>query len=236
MAIDIKRTWFDHINATALATGASVSEEGAGLVSVLEGGVEKVQPSTALAGQVFAGFARFRQLSYATNTLVVEGVVPASAAYSINVGKTNLVSGQVRVYDVTSAADLVIVAAAPAAGEVWVKHASGELEFNSAEASDSVTVYFRYNMTVQEAQLLYYDHPTNYPDANLFAQVGVGKGKGQMFTLFYDAKDDFSASNAVKLGAGGMLTLTGSGPAVPGVRVIQVPSAEDPHLGIEFNC
>lgn len=235
MAVDIKRTWYSHVDSQPLAAGASVSEEGQGMVGVLEDGIEKVMPSTGGGGEVFAGFAVFRQLDFTSRPVVEEITVPGAAPYEVDLANTNLITGQVRVYDVAAATDLLVVGVAPAAGEVQVDLATGKLTFNVAEAGKAMVAYYRHELTLAQAKALYYEAPTNYPDANFFASVGVGKGKGRVYTMFYDDSIDWSSGGVIALGADGILTMGGAGPVVPNARVVKLPSAADASLGIEFN-
>ena len=235
MSIDLKRTWYQWTDPMALATGASVDNEGQGLVSVLEGGIEKVKPSAGGAGEKVVGFARFRQKDFTSRALVESWVIPTSAPYTIQLGNQALISGQIRVADLTGAVDLTVQSApAPASGFVQVDYVHGTLTFNAAQAGDSLSVYYRYQLTVAQALQFFYQPPTNYPDPNYFLQVGAGKGKGRLFTMFYDASKAYDNSAALTLGADGIITIGGAGPVIPGCRVVHQPSSNDPFLGIEF--
>jgi len=237
MATDIKRTWGSHVDAEPLATGSSVSEEGQCLVALLEGGVEKVKPSSAAAGETFAGFAIFRQKDFSTRPLVEAIVVPSAAPYEVELSSKLLIVGQVRVHDSLANTDLTVVAGAPVAGEAQVDHANGKVTFNAAEAGRKMAVYYRHNLTVLQSKALYYEAPTNYPDPNYFASVGVMKGKGRIYTAYYDESINWeTAGLVIKCGADGLITAGGLGAAIPGARVVKAPSATDAHLGIEFNA
>ena len=235
--IDIKRTFYTWSDTQPVATGKTVTEEGQGLVAVMENGIEKVMPSEGLAGEKIVGFAMFRQKTFSTAALVETHVVPTAAPYVIELGKRNLLAGQIRVYDSVLATDLTPAAVPPvvAPTEFLVDLPNGTVEFNAAQAGDTVKVFYRYELTVAEAIQQFYEAPTNHPDPNYFSQVGVGKGKGRVFTMYYDQSVDWSgAAVAPALGLGGMIVDGGVGPAIPSARVVQVPSPTDPFLGIEF--
>jgi len=240
--IDWKRTYYERADATPIALGSTVSKVGQGLVSVLVGGEEHVKPATGGGGETFAGFALFRQLSYSTAPQVQSVVVPGSAPYEVDLKFNNLIAGQLRVYDVLNATDLAIVGAPPVAGEVQPDYVAGKLTFNAAEAGLEMTVYYRWNLTVAQAETLFYQAPTNYPEPNYFGQVNVMKGKGRLYTGDYDASLDWStvAAGTITLGADGILTVGGAGPLVPGARVIHAPAvgvspvASSQMLGIEW--
>lgn len=227
MAVDLKKTWFSHTDVCPLTVGATVSEEGCGLVAVLEDGIEKVRcpvlPADAAAK--VAGFGVFRQKDFTVRPIVQSVVVPTAMPYTVQLDHQNIVPGQIRCYDETAAAPVIPV----------VDPVHGVLTFLVGAAGHTVTVTYKYNMTMAEAKMLYQEAPTNYPDPNYFSTVGVGKGKGRVFTTFFDAAVDFSAATAIKLATGGMITdQTGAGPEVVGARVVQLPTATDPVLGLEF--
>jgi len=228
MAVDIKRTFYTWSDTLPLAAGATISEEGQALEAVLEDGVEKVKPATGGEAAI-VGFALYRQKVYATDAKVDVLAIPASGALVVELSKGALIDGQLRVVVDGSALD--VVSGTPSAGEVKADLVAGKLTFHSGSAGKTATVTYRHQLTVAEAIDKFQEAPTNHPDANLFAQVGVGKGKGRLFTLQYDASVDWSSAVPTAV-AGGLLGAGGS--AIPGARVVHVPSAADPYLGIEF--
>jgi hypothetical protein len=240
--IDIKRSFYSWSDSQQIATGFEVSEEGQGLIAVMEDGVEKVKPCDGAAG-TFVGFAMFRQQDFSTAAVVEEHVVPTAAPYVVELGKSNLIGtvgalgAQIRVYDETNGVELTEVLAS-ADGAFVVDIVGGKVTFNVAQAGVSVKVYYRYNLTVAEAKLNFYEAPTNHPNPNFFTQVGVGKGKGRVYTMYYDQTIDWSAPAAGALKASeaaGMITdSTGTGVSIPNSRVVSVPTPSDPYLGIEF--
>jgi len=252
MATDIKSTFYSHTDVLPLATGAAVSEEGQGLIQVFEDGVEKVAPSADAGGEVFVGFALFRQVDFSTRPLVEEITVPTAAPLEVTLDNNNLVAGQIRVYDVAADADLTETGGVPASGEFRATDASGLLEFHADEAGKDMQVFYRYNMTVAEAKLRFYEAPINYPDPNFFETVGVGKGKGRLYTFFYDTSAVFDETSELRLGADGIISTTAAGAAgalIPNARVIKAPNpglggtpltgsvtGDNAALGIEFNA
>jgi len=243
--IDIKRTFYTWSDTLPVATGKTVSEEGQGLVAVMEGGIEKVQPSEAAVGEKVVGFAMFRQKTFATAAVVEDHIIPTAAPFVIELGKQHLIAGQIRVLNLVAGGDFTPAAAPPvvAAGQFLVDLVHGTVEFNGpADKGKTVRVFYRYDLTVAEALQQFYEAPTNHPDPNFFSQVGVGKGKGRIFTMLYDQSVDWSNPAVVPALAGaapgvvgGTICNGGAGPAIPGpARVVQVPSPTDPYLGIEF--
>ena len=233
--IDIKRTFYTWSDTQPVAVGMTVDEEGQGLVRVLQNNVETVQPSQGAQGEKFVGFAMFRQLTFGTAALVEQQIVPTAAPFVIELTKQQLLTGQFRVYSPSDAIDLTPgVAVGPGVYVMDTTH--GKVTFNGAtEAGKTVVIYYRYQLTVAESILQFYQAPTNMPDPNFFNQVGVGKGKGRVYTMYYDQSVDWSQPTvAIACGMNGILTNGGVGPAVPNSRVVNVPSPTDPYLGIEF--
>ena len=230
MAVDIKRTFYGWTDTQMIASGESVTVEGQGLVAVMEDNVEKVKPSTASSREPFVGFARFRQLSFGIGAKVEDIVVPSASPYTVELAKNNLIDGQLLVPGFT------VVTTASVSGQVSVDNAAGVLTFVAADAGTAIVgVTYRWNMTVLEAKTTMYEAPVNYPDPNLAGNVGVGKGKSRIYTVHYDAAADWS-TGTLKLTANGMVTMGGSGPVIPGARVVQFPTSADPFLAIEFNA
>ncbi len=233
--IDIKRTFYTWSDTQQVATGSTISEEGQGLVAVLEGGVEKVKPSAAAADEVFVGFAMFRQASFSNAALVEDHIVPTAAPYVVELSKQQLLIGQIRVLDTTTGLDLTsVVGPVPAAGEYVVDLAHGTLAMDAAEAGKTVRVFYRYELSVADSILKHYEATPNHPNPNYFSQVGVGKGKGRVFTMYFDQSIDWSSAVVPSLGVDGMITSGGLGALIPNARVVKVPSPTDAFLGIEF--
>ena len=237
--IDIKRTFYTWSDTQNVATGFTVSEEGQGLVGVLENGIEKVKPAAADSSpETLVGFAMFRQQTFSTEAVIEEHIVPTASPYVIELGKNNLLgtapTGQIRVYDEAAEADLTQAVAA-SSGYYLPDLTAGTVTFHEADKGKAVIVYYRYAMTVAEAILHYYEAPTNHPDPNYFEQVGVGKGKGRVFSMYYDQTIDWSAVTTPAVGADGMFVNTGGNNLdIPNGRVVSVPTSSDPYLGIEF--
>jgi len=217
---DIKRTFYTWTDTQPIATGEQVTDETQALVAVLENGVEKVKPATGVLGQeTFVGFALFRQKSFTTAPAVEDHVVPTAGVLTVDLAKNNLVHLQIRV-----------VGAVP----TNVDEINGILTFGAVAAGVAITVFYRYKLTVEEAQRQFYEAVTNYPDPNYFMSVGVGKGKGRVFTLLYDQTVDWSTvANVPSAIAGGVIGVGGT--VIPNARVVSVPNPLDPYLGVEFN-
>lgn len=231
--IDLKRTWYSHVDSQPLVPGKEVVDEGQCLVSVLVDGLEHVQPSTGAAGEVFAGFAVFRQLSHETAPNVELVTVPAAPGpYVVTLSYNNLVAGSVLVLDDAG------VVVAPAAVDLL----AGKVTFAVGQAGLTLKVHYRFELTVAQAKQLFQEAVSNYPSANLIGQCGVGKGKGRIYLSYYDTSVDWANHvGPLCLGADGMVAAAGP-VEIPGSRVVHVPavgvlaSSSAQMLGIEFNA
>lgn len=243
MSYDLKRSHFSIILERKVATGSVITEEGVLLVATLDAatGEEVVDLSANSAGEVPAGFAIRDNADNATTSTVEEGTVPAASPFEFQLSNNNLVAstpgdGSTAQIQVTSDGNIqtVVDGSSPAGGQVGLEPVTGLLTFNTAEQSEDIVVTYRYNLTVAEARLLFFQRNINNEAGALFGQVGVGHGHGEIFTDQYDATVDWSvAGQAVHSGAAG--TVTGSGGQVLDARIISVPNVNNPLLGLAFN-
>lgn len=208
----------------ALAIGAAISENGQALVNTIVNGKEGVQPSTGAAGEVFVGFAAL-QTSAApvlpTSIVRVEElVVPASGVIAL--AKTPL-TGSVHV---AKASDNSAVAVNAVTGV--------NVDVTAANADLLVRVTYRAALTVAEARAKVGDVQPGGYSGNIVGQAGVGQ-QGVIYTSAFDTSKDWSAATAIKLGANGVLTDSGTGATIKAV-VVHLPSVDYPFLGLRFNA
>lgn len=246
MPYDLKRTHFSLSLQKDVATGQVIDREGVVLRSVLEAGEEKVQKADGgAATYAIAGFAVSDNETIGIIPVVEDFTVPAAPGpYTVQLAHTSIVgpaapNSSVRVMEV-GGSDLTEVAGAPGAAQFQPNLTTGVLTFNVAQAGISIRVWYRANLTVAEARLRYFQRNINNDAGVLFSTVVVGTGTGEIYTAEYDTNDDWStgypaAANPVLTGADGILTLAGSGTAIPGAKVIHVPDLDQPYLGIAFN-
>lgn len=239
MSYDLRRSHFSVILERQVLTGEVITEEGVVLEAVLDtDGQEKVKVHDGTG--VVAGFAIRDNADNATTSEVETGTVPtAPAALTFQLRNNNLVAGtpgdgstaQIRV--VMGDGDVLTrVDGAPAAGQVQVEDVTGLLTFNSAEDSETFTVTYRYNLTVAESRLKFFQRNINNEAGTLFGQVGMGHGHGEIYTDQYDATVDWTTATTPTAIAGGLI---GSGGAAMNARVISVPNVNNPLLGVAFN-
>jgi hypothetical protein len=237
---DLIKTHFSLTLEKQVATAQTVNPEGVLLTSLLEGGEERVAMTTGAGTDVPCGFAISDNQTISTDVAVEEIVVPAAVPYTVQLEHTDPVGAgatkEVRVYNDTAAAEVgtqVATAGAVSAGDEFFLSPTGLLTVHSSTAGDSMTVYYRYNMTVAEAVQKYYDRSVNNQASAIFNQVGVGGGTGEIYTSEFVMSEDWSAGTTIYSGANGQVTLSAGGADMSTqLRVIHVPSVEDPFLGL----
>lgn len=217
-----------------IAPGASILHEGLVLVSVDNGsGVEAVKPSVGAAGEVVVGFSENSFIIPSEE--VVQVTVKASATGDIAL-KTNIVAGTVKAVNSTESATYTQAADASAAGTFSVNELTGAVKVHSAGYSDTFVITYRRNLTVLEQQQKFGGRPVNKAASGLFNSIAVKSGKGQIFTDRFVTTDDFVVGGKVYAAANGLLSSVAAGKAaVPGARIISVPTPARPLLGIAYN-
>jgi hypothetical protein len=207
----------------AVAPGASITAEGQALIRVTSAQSTGVQQALGAAGEVFAGFAiagvSAAPLPALYATKVESFVVPGSGI--VQLAKTP-VSGQLAVFDNTAAA---AVATPTVVGST----------VTSLTAGNTVTVTYKYALTVIEARTVQGDvQPGGYAGAYV-GQIGLAK-RGTIYFDQFDASKNWAAATGLKLAANGQITdQSGSGVTLVGY-IVATPNQEVPFLGVEFSA
>lgn len=236
MAIDLGTLKYSNTVERPLVPGAEVTDEGKIIKSVLVGGEEHFQASAGgNANEVLVGFSYNSSIVPDTEVVIEDTlVVPAAAPYTIQLKNTNILTGSVYVYDATAGAALAFNAAA-GAGQYNIDLATGLLTFNTAEQGHALVVTYRYALTRIQKQQKFWDRPVNTPDAGFFGNLVVVCGNGEIYTNQFDSSVSFEGVSKVYAGANGMVTsVQGSNTLIP-ARIIKLPTAASPFLGLAFN-
>ena len=245
MAFDLKRSHFSVVLERKVATGEVINEEGVVLMATLDAatGQEVVQVSDGGTSRNIAGFAVRDNADNATDSVVEEATIPSSGALEVQLSNTNLVAStpgdgstaQLRAVASTTGALTLVDGASPSSGQVALEPVTGLLTFHADEAGQDVVVTYRYNLTVAQSRLKFYQRNINNTAGALFGQVGAGHGHGEIYTNMFDATKNYAAATSLKAVAGGLVSdQTGTG-TVMDARVISLPNANNPYLGIAFN-
>ena len=222
-------------------TGSTVDKEGAVMVGLLEGGVEKVKFATGAASEKVLGVSKLDNETLTHDSKVERVTVPAVSPYTVQLSH-GLIAGsgptsyEARVVLVSSGVSWA-QNATPIAQTFLVSNAtSGILTFNSADAGKVVDVYFRHQLTAVEAtQIIPGVRSVNNQAAAQLNQIVVMGGHGEIYTKEYDVTADFS-TGTLKTLANGKITMGGSGTdlAALGWVVIKLPDSTDAHLGLRI--
>jgi hypothetical protein len=123
-------------------------------------------------------------------------------------------------------------------GTVGLEPLTGLLTFHADDAGEPIVSTYRYNLTVAESRLVFFQRNINNEAGALFGQLGVGHGHGEIYTDQFDATVDWvsivGASGQILSAALGTVSAGGTG-TILDARVISVPNVNNPLLGLAFN-
>ena len=230
---DTTRSYFNDMKERPVAAGATLSAEGQCLVYVSDGaGGLAVQPSAGAASERVAGFLISDALRVATEVVVETFTIPAAAPYTVQLKNSNISAGSERVFNNTTSTVITEVCPVPAATQYCLVDLTGGLTFNAAQAGNSVTIQYRFNLTLEQILNKYHERSINNRAQDYFSSASVGCLEGEIFTSAYDTTVVYAAGATVYSGAGGNLTSTAGGTAVG--YVSQVPGVNDALLGCKY--
>lgn len=245
---NLKRSNFSEILSKDVAIASVVRNEGTVLVRVLENGYEKVKESEGVTGEVIVGFAMTNNDDMLTE-ITEEDVTMSSASAGVcyaQLSHLNLVGTgatvEARVLDIglfgTDGIQVSSIGSIDSVEKYNIDPATGILTCDQAQATQVLTVQYRYYLTVLEARAKFFERAVNVSAVAQLSQVAVGGGHGHIFTFEYDDSKNYEDSAEVPVilrsGPNGKVTVDGDGSIIPG-RVIKTPNADDMSLGIAFN-
>ncbi len=222
-----------------VAVGATVTQEGTPLVWNVAGG--GVQPSTGVAGEIFAGVSfsqqmtpmQFPQYDSLTATAASSGANP-----TITLSNTPI-AGTIRVVNVTTGT--VQTAGTPATANQY-SIAGNVITLNTGATGDTIMVSYRYAPTTAQVLAVQGNIPAGGSAGLLLNSSGVVL-QGDVFTTEFDTSVDWttvSEATPITLGANGLFTIGGTGTPLTGAYVVSLPTAgntqyEGSLLGIHFS-
>jgi len=235
MAFDLTRTRYFLTQEVPVAPGHTIAVEGAVLKSIRTNGVENAALVDGTGTEVVIGFSENNNLVPGVEIVTETVTVPSTGIVSLK--HANLIDGTVWAYDATNSAALTpITTGNPTSSQILVNEVQGIVTLNVSLAGITLQVRYKYTMTATEQLMKYGGRPVNMRSNTDVGTITVIRGFGNMFTDQYDTTVDFSTATTLYATANGIITTTvGTNTAIPGARVISVPSAADPFLGITFN-
>ena len=207
-------------------SGVTALEEGVALVYVMEDGTTKIQASTGVAGERFAGCCQIRHITPNSAVSSAATTVPDAAPYTITLADTPR-TGEIQV-KINGA-----VAADTGGGTGEYTIAANVITFDATDAGLDVEVTYRYDLSVAKANMLF---GTNATQQNLGADFEVGFIKeGDVFTSNYNVADDWADTAAdIKLDADGMFSTSSATGETIDAMVIATPAQGGGFLGLRL--
>lgn len=209
-------------------TGVIIPEEGLALSYVKDGVDTKVQLSTGVADEVFAGVSFSRNCPPAFLPIYLDDVIPVGLVYTL---PRNPIPGQLLV-KIAGAPATLVVGAPSAANEVQVGSLS--LNFFAGTAGSVISIQYQYAPTVLEARTVIGDAPIGGLSSTAEGSIGVLKN-AIIGTNSFDASVDWSVALFVALEANGVFTVGTLAAHIPNVVIRSAPSAANPFLVLSIN-
>lgn len=209
-------------------------EEGMALCAIMEGGLGKSTVLASVSGtDKFTGIA-YNNYTSPTQLVFVETItVPASPGPYTMVTTNTPIAGNNDMLVKDAAGQVYAFNAAHGANQYNI--VGSTLTFDSSAAGAVVTLTYNYAPTVQQAQALFGDGLAGHTTpAAITGTIGLIR-QGTVYTTNFDPLVDWSTNPAMKVIANGLIGTSGSGPTING-RVVEVPSADSPYLGIYFRA
>lgn len=250
---DMTRSIIGERREYELVSGTNLTEEAQVMVA---GGTTSQQATTSVTGAAFGdavplGMALNGKILATTFTNYESGTVPAASPYTFTLEHSSMVTNSYStfadafVYDTTGATELEVAAAAVAGTSVTIGLTTGVVTFAAGDASHAFYIRYRWNLTVAEAQEILRASAIGRGSESTFDKVVIAHGHCLMFTTMFDADAAWvlnqqlgtAASGNPVTGAGGVLTIydnNNNGTCFG--RVVSLPSANDPYLGVEYNA
>jgi len=234
---DLSRTKYFFTKEVPAVPGATtISNEGAVLKATRVDGKECAQLTEGTGTtEAIIGFSVNNNLVPGQEVVTETVEVPAGLVASLK--QASLVSGSVLAYNVTDSSALTVVAGTPAnTGEVKVDLVHGTATFYAGMDEKVVQFRYRYSLNNLEQEMKFGGRPVNMKSNSARDTITYIRGFGELYTDQYDTTKDYSTATALYADANGLITTTSSGKTlIPGARVVSVPTAADPFLGIAFN-
>jgi len=236
-----------------LVSGTNLVEEAQVMVA---GGTTSQQATTSVTGTGFGdaiplGLALNGKILATTFTNYESGTVPSASPYTFTLEHSNIVTNSYStfadafVYDSTGATELEVAAAAVAATSVTLATATGIITFAAGDAGHSFYVRYRWTLTTAEANEILKQSAIGRGSESTFDKLVIAHGHCTMYTTCFDADAAWvlnqqlgtAVSGNPVTGAGGILTIyDNNNLGTCFGRVVSLPSANDPFLGVEYNA
>lgn len=236
--IDQSRTKWYIAKDMPVASGVTSLTEGSALVQTIENGEAKVKNSTGGSNnEIFVGVA-YSQMDAATVGADVRTFTIPASPYQITL--PNMPNGgyaAVLVKEVGGSVYTGATTSPSGTGNFQLPNSSNVITFHSADVGKTVTITYKFNLSVLQARMLTGDGILGLGNpVQASGSCGVIQN-GLVFTDQFDPAADWGAANVadIKAGANGQFQRAGTGATVSGY-VISVPSMDRPFLGLQIRA
>jgi len=192
-----------------------------------------VQPTTGTSGAYFAGIA-LNVFTRPSTGVWIDTLVVGSTTPTVTLSQIPTAASTISV--VVGTTQYSQVGSAPTSTQYTVGGTNNQtLTFNTAAAGQTVVVTYRYNLTIQQAEIFVGDGVAGgYSPSSVTGTVGCIE-RGIVFTSDFNTSVYWGAGNITNItgASGGLLTTGGTGCAVTGT-VYQIPTTDIPFLGVYF--
>lgn len=219
-------------NLTIAAMSAeTLIKSGSGVVTKNEGGRAKASNGSASTSELFLGVAQ-TEIVRPTVGKRVEQVTAPTGGGPVTLSRTP-VGGAAAVRAVQSnlAINVAGQAGTPASGEVQVVGAV--VTFNAAEAGKVFNVTYTYSLTVEESTALFGSGIAGISSSAATHTLSVIT-EGEVYTDQFDSGAKWAEENIADICvlASGIFGRGSNGAPCAKVRVLHVPTSENPYLGL----
>ena len=235
-----------------LVAGTNLVEEAQWMIA---GGTTTQQVTTstgAAVTEVPMGVAINGRILATTFTNFETGTVPAAPGpYTFTLEHASLVTNtystfaDAYIWDVTGATELEVAGAAVAGTSVTLAVGTGIVTFAAGDAGHAFQIRYRWTLTTAESREILRQSAIGRGSETTFDKVVLAYGHSTIFTTMFDNDAAWvlnqqlgtAANGNPVLGAGGVLTIfDNNATGTRFGRVVELPSATSPYLGVEYNA
>lgn len=241
--LDLTRSFWDKLVQVPLHSSASYTQEGSCLIQTTETGLSYAVAniSAGAAKEKFMGIALSDSLRLTDYVHTQSSTVPSVAPFTVTLEKTTATAGSYFIQDSTGSVYTDVSPGAPA-GATQYSVSGTTVTFHSGATGKSVVIRFTYTPTIVEVESRWHASPLSLDAMDRIGQVEVAIGFCRVYTTHYDSSRTFTVGGAVYTGGASCSPACGPGKfttATTAVQVagvcVQVPSASDIFLGVEYN-
>lgn len=206
-------------------------------------GEQLATPCTGGGGEIVLGVLKLSENSQASVPVIEVLDFPTTpAALTLTLRELPLDILSIRAFNLTSGADVVVVAGAPGAGQIGVVLATGVCTGAAALSAQQVRFTYRFNITAQELARRGGRRSVNMGAERVFNRVTIIRGDCKLMLSNFScdqANAKFAPSVTANCGPGGTITTAAGGTAVGTVFQAPImkltPGIEQAFVGVAAN-